>query len=103
VELVSFTPGFSQVSRNSNGVRRCVITWLKESVGKFVSVSDRVRTASGSDRIKTQLNRTMIFSMYRLIRSLPLAVLTPGGEIAQAQQRRISREILEPSVAKPEN
>jgi len=40
-------------------------------------MSTSVRTASGSDRIKAQLSRTMnVFSSYRMIRSLPLAVLT---------------------------
>jgi len=37
-------------------------------------VDNCVRTASG--RIKTQLSRTRTFQVYRVIRSLPLPVLT---------------------------
>ena len=56
------------------------------------SVSTSVRTASGSDRIKTQLSRTTnVFQGYRMIRSLPLAVLTQSQRTPAA---RISRQTL---------
>jgi len=56
-----------------------------------------VRTASGSDRIKTQLNQAMtsvVFKMYRLIRSLPLAVLTrTPSPLLQSSGSYISRGV----------